>query len=79
MPWSLRLRVLILNIRYCGSLPVRFYLLAARITFAAADLPSLPAVVPALQLLFQDSNEEEVADAARLAMDEGADLAAGEF
>ena len=30
--------------------------------FATADLPTLPAVVPALQLLFQDSEKEEAVE-----------------
>ncbi len=32
------------------------------IFFASADLPTLPAVVPALQLLFQDSEKEEAVE-----------------
>ncbi|KAK9908066.1 hypothetical protein WJX75_002371 [Coccomyxa subellipsoidea] len=40
------------------------------------DLPTLPAVVPALQLLFQDSEEEEAAEAAELATYCDADMAA---
>ena len=42
----------------------------------AADLPTLPAVVPALQLLFQDSEKEEAAEAAQLATYGDADMAA---
>ncbi len=45
------------------------------VSCAGADLPTLPAVVPALQLLFQDSEKEEAADAAQEATFGDAELA----